>query len=1125
MAEDGKRTNPFLSYVEPNAIVPPETYEKCALYGLLYTSIANDLIDQGFTDAMTLNVMVTDRVKQYVSIMEKILNGMPLSPKELESEKNVRDYMKLYVPIDNPFNDDGSVNIATRDANLAYIRDFKKQYTRVVGEMGKIIAYAKANGIQLEHGMLTRDQTELLLLAKREKCREFYDLVRGNCDGKPGKIDKKDGSSKEGVHLKLYREGKNQLLKKKHTIAKEGRKNALKVVGSVALWGLCAASVVFSAGALSPTLASLVGSSFSAAGIGQFFTGAITGFISFRSGIKVTKLASDGIKANYKRRQELKEFIGPRITKERMDALLANYGKEGKDLTFNERKALLMFDKAAKMYFEKGKVEGEFDGEQLSKYLPQEIIDQYKFAEDARRFRLVSDKGNLYDRMFLKLPNEPTELVGDGELGRSDVRSVYNNAVKSTDLKTIDDAIVRIDLGQKKIGDVNHHTYMQNLGKQLTFAFDNAIFEEPHTSTSYGTILDKFGQERIKKAIKTAGIDNSETIIENSLKFYETVKDGTDSPLSSSVGVGVRSQLVFDAPSVVAGCKSLEDASAAVVGPTVNKILALKQLDDDEIVTDTTVTPPVSRYVVHDTLGDLQSEIDSLGVSNKVKDYLHFMLNKKTKTVTASATRTAKSLANSSGVVTTGAATVASYIDGLSISGGQIVGSVTGGESVDKIKEYIFSLPDTELPADKKKEAQTLLMIKVAAIEQAERTKAYDKAAKLFTTASGEKPISFVGIEGKISKIDMAALESGTVDGVSMLTFFRDKIKKGSLSDYSIQLFQNKVYDTLNSEMQHDKYTSSSDGLNNLIGLIKKVNQCQKNGYLSEGQAMRIIADLEPKLIDRLNAKLADLKKDFFKSSSDPSTASNLAYQLLRNGYGDATPGLKEYFAMNTTTSNALKANVYYMQTLNNVYEMVKRNGSPYGGLEVKMNENEALSFAEVYFSKPVRDAAGSTPDELIGFLAKMQKASTDHTADKFNVNPTALDDTNNTTYGDEYLRDVHAILDGIQTSGMSPKEKYAALVVAKARCVAMYKSYLRKTIEDCGLDTFTSMSHASAMAYLQDRVLNRGWGTMFARIENDYAALGLPHDYKFNSITTQIGQTVTRDKAYGYASSPEMQP
>jgi hypothetical protein len=51
----------------------------------------------------------------------------------------------------------------------------------------------------------------------------------------------------------------------------------------------------------------------------------------------------------------------------------------------------------------------------------------------------------------------------------------------------------------------------------------------------------------------------------------------------------------------------------------------------------------------------------------------------------------------------------------------------------------------------------------------------------------------------------------------------------------------------------------------------------------------------------------------------------------LKQGYGDATPGLKEYFAMNTTVSNDLKNRVYYMQTLNDVYEMIKINagGAP----------------------------------------------------------------------------------------------------------------------------------------------------------------------------------------------------
>jgi hypothetical protein len=190
------------------------------------------------------------------------------------------------------------------------------------------------------------------------------------------------------------------------------------------------------------------------------------------------------------------------------------------------------------------------------------------------------------------------------------------------------------------------------------------------------------------------------------------------------------------------------------------------------------------------------------------------------------------------------------------------------------------------------------------------------------------------------------------------------------------------------------------------------------------------------------------------------------------------------------------------------------------------MNEREAMCFADVYFEKPERNAGGTNPDELLGFLARMQKASSDHTGDKYNIDATAKDDTDAVFKGDRYLNEMDSILASIRSSAMTPQEKYAALVVAKTRCIAMYKSYLMKTINDLGsAEIFRGMTESDAMAHLEERVLNRGWRTMFANIENEYAALGLPNDYTFNKFSSNLPQTVTRDKAYGYATSPQMQP
>ena len=1107
MGDEAKRTNPFLSYVEPNAIVAPEMYEKCALYGLLYTSIANDLVDQGFTDSMTLNVMVTARAKEYVSIMEKLLTGAPLTAKEREAESNVRSYMKLYVPIDDPFNDDGSVNLSTRDANLEYIRDFKKQYTRVVGEMGKIIAYAKANGIQLEHGMLTRDQVELLLLAKREKCREFYDMVRANCDGKPGKIDKKDGSSKEGVHLRLYREGKNKVLKDKDKIKKESRKNALKIFGSVALWAAFGASIVFTAGALSPTLAGLVGSGMSATSLGQFFTGAIASIFSFRGGAKLTRMSVDGVKANYKRRKDLKEFIGPRITAERLEAILANYGKDSKDLTFNERKALLMFDKAAKMYFEKGKVEGEFDGEPLAKYLPQELIDKYKYAEDARRFRLVSDKGQLYDKMFLKLPNEPTELVGDGKMGRSDVRSLYNQAMNtpSPSLDSLQKTIQRVESGKEKIGD-EYMGYMANLGTKVGDAVGTAFFGEPHTKSHANDVNLKV--TKIPAFTSALGqVPDVQVNIENSYAYYQTVQKNTaDSPLRDDIGVSLTAQLTFDRASMVAASKAipgvtLAPAHEATVDTIANAIVSLSSTDGDSYDAGT------GAYVSTDNVGAIQAQIATLsaaGVDSRVTNYLTHMLSKKTKSVSNSVVGMTHRLDAAATAATTGAVVdVPNGINGLSLdSAGNVVGSVTGYSTVEEAKQSIMSsgLTDTQ-----KAKAVTMLEEKVQALEADKRNETL-QASITTINASKKTPVEMKNFQEKLAKIDFKAVEDESVDGMSFIALVDEYITGGTLRDYNRQLFQQAIAKAIEVELKKDKYKTDLDAC---MKILKVINTCKTSKYLTEGQTIIATQKLEVLLESSIDRTIDDTKRNIFEVDKYKKLMDVLSSIHIRSYTDPTKPGLKEYFESNTPKSRALKAKIDTMTEFNKMYQLLIKDDAI---TDVTLQQKEGMDFAEAYFFPGGVAKNRAKGDPLRDVLVKMQEASQKHKAADYDIQE--VPSTRNT-----YVAEMETILDSINASTMSDEEKYAAILIAKKRIVAMYKSYVKQIVQKSnGVSSFANLSQtnygeAAALLKRAERL-----SSLFGKVDTYGAAVSS----KYIPVSGILTSTQT-DNAPSYATSPEM--
>ncbi len=1108
--ESSKPKNPFLSVVEPNAIVPPEMYEKVAFHGLLYDSIVNDLKAQGFKTSMALDVAVNDKIKLYMKIAYAILDGASLAGFDADDVKNTRQYMKYYLPVEafdsagNPVADPDKVSAAKN-----YIKDFTNEYPRVLSVLNGIKSKCATNGITLEGGRLSHTQVRQLLDAKREKCREPYDSVRANTEGDFTKVDKKGGTATDGILLRQYKNGLAKLNKMDTDIRDEAKLNVGRGIGAAIFTGLFAGSLILVAGAISPVAATAFGMQAlgSTATIGQLATGAIGSFFSWKGVKKFFPALIEGIKKNIKARRERRKFIGPKITKRNLSTLLITKGKE-EEYTLNELKARYYNAKATKLYFENyGKCGGDHkkifadkkayvDGEWLGNYLPKSLAEHEDYPKKAQRFHMVSDKNALYDNLFKKLPNEPTEVVGDGELGKTDVISSIENDLHGT-ASSGQDALTRINTLARTTGDIEHYTskigkpnattYMEETGNQMAQAFDSAIFEMPHTGTSYDTVSSKAKDAKVKKALEAASIDDPQGKIDNSLAFYSSVKGGGSSPLKENVGVGVKNQLKFDHDSMVDGCKGVDSTcDDTVVGSVVDEILNLSCKED---------------------VAAVQANINALPA--KVQPYLSFMLEKKNAAVAYSESFVASKLTGgaTSAVV---AAAVAHAIDSL-----ELVDGVVSVADIEAVKNDIAT--NITDPA-KRVLAEKYLMEKVSALEQSQKITAYSEAVTLFTDDSGKKPTSYVATKSKTSKINLKIIEEDgeVAEGQSLSDFFDKEIKKGDLSSFAMVKFQSRVNDVLKKEATQDKYKSvganATQSIQNITKYLQTLENCFAKGYISPGQRMSLVKNMEKNIEVVLASLLDTAKEKFLLQEYDENVFDNILKYSFDQG------GLKDYLNSNTPTSQALKGKLEYMMTLDSIYKMLNQDDSLQS---VKMSNSEARMFSKIYLmEKDERDGT----DPLYLTIVDMQNACQTH-------NPTTDYEVSvyTGTNKGKFIEDMERILSDIETSSMTPQEKYAALLIAKKRSVAMYKSYITTLVNEVGgYEAFaTIMRSSDGSAKLKECLIDR-WLPYMQKIDatyNNLCASGLDNrKYPFGSAAQIINQATQTQKVASYSTSPTME-
>lgn len=1100
--ESSKPKNPFLNVVEPNAIVPPEMYEKVAFHGLLYDSIVNDLPAQGYKTAMALDVAVNDKIKLYMKIALVILDGGSLAGFDANDVKNTRDYMKYYLPVDafddagNPVSDPDKI-----DAAKAYIIDFQNEYPRVLSILNGIKSKCATNGITLEGGKLSHTQIRQLLDAKREKCREPYDSVRANTEGDFTKVGKKGGEATDGILLRQYKNGLAKLNKIDTDIRDEAKLNVGRGIGATIFTGLFAGSLILIAGAISPTAAAAFGMQAlgSTATFGQIITGAIGSFFSWKGVKKFIPAFFEGIKKNIKARRERRKFIGPKITKRNLSTLLITKGKE-EEYTLNELKARYYNAKATKLYFESyGKFKGDhkkifaqekayIDGEWLGNYLPKSLAEHEEYPKKAQRFHMVSDKNALYDNLFKKLPNEPTEVLGDGELSKTDAISSIENDLHGT-ASSGQDALARINTLARTSSDIEHYTskigkpnadtYMEETGNQMAMAFDNAIFDMPHTGTSYDTVASKAKDSKVKKALEAASIDDPQGKIDNSLAFYSAVKGGGSSPLKENVGVGVKNQLKFDHDSMVDGCKGVDSTcDDAVVGSVVDEILNLSCKEDTAAV---------------------QANINALPA--KVRPYLTFMLEKKNAAVAHSESTVSTAIGN---------AAIAHDIDSL-----ELVDGVVSSADIEAIKNDIATnIPD---PA-KRVLAEKYLMEKVSALEQQNKIDAYSEAVTLFTDDSGRKPTSYVATKSKTSKINLKIIEEDgeVAEGQSLSDFYDKEIKKGDLSSFAMVKFQSKVNDVLKKEATQDKYKSvganATQSIQNITKYLQTIENCFAKGYISPGQRMSLVKNMEKNIEIVLASLLDTAKEKFLLQEYDENVFDNILKYSFDQG------GLKDYLNSNTPKSQQLKGKLEYMMTLDSIYKMLNQDDSLQS---VKMSNSEARMFSKIYLmEKDERDGT----DPLYLTIVDMQNACQTH-------NPTTDYEVSvyTGTNKGKFIEDMERILSDIETSSMTPQEKYAALLIAKKRSVAMYKSYITTLVNEVGgYEAFaTIMRSPGGSTKLKECLIDR-WLPYMQKIDatyNNLCASGLDNrKYPFGSAAQIINQATQTQKVASYSTSPTME-
>ena len=1097
MAKDSESKNPFLSgssdYIRPNAIFNPPNYRNLGVYVLLYNEIKGSLSDYGFSEHVTLDVFIDKKISDIIKIAKAIYenrrvgledsHGLDASKPEY---KQALDWMGRLLPCSKGIEKDADGNpimIAPgkplyspteNQKNIDELDNFLSNYEAVKAETQRV-----AGIMNKEDGMLSVRDARLLLDAKRTKVRQLYEYARANQDYKPGKIDK-DGSPKSGIHAAAYFEAQNELSKKKRLLRRNGFFNFLKGAASVG----CAAMMVVSGGALLSyggfALTSIFGAVFSAAGVGASALGAVGAVFGFYGMKNFYKRWRKGMKKSFDMRLEIKDFIGPAYHGKDLEKFLAaNWGKDGKNLTLNEKKTLFMFDRALKAYFELegGKDNPKFPAE-LKMYLPDEVIKKWKLADDKKWFNYVSDKNGGFQSTLNNFSHVVQSLEGKGEHDHTEFLGILDRAIapdRDISVAELANLSDQVDTYSSKIGTSKANERKKQLSNKLLSTIMGDVFENAYASSNLGMTQSYITDPRISKMIENSDTPNASKRISDVVNFLAAEERSEDHPLSSTVGVNIGAQYTTNPATIKTACQGLDSSVDSGIVSTIADAIG-----NNSYTTKQHFTVPIPPAT-----DSIQTMIAGLP-NGKVKNYLQFMYDKKVATVKndQNSIETAV-LAGGAGSDPANIASLSTAIAALEIKNGEIV---SGTRTLADLRNWIMRPTGggyVGLTPTEQKKATEMLDAQIESVERNEREQA--RAESFNILRNGEYSIpkggKFLQIEEMIASID--AITYDKIKSADTKKLYEETILNvtpKAMSNYLKMQFAKKI-ETLFVDYIYEHSSELERGKDAVANIATFLADVQNNKFISAAQRERIIKAVEPKIELAFKTKLTDMEK-LLLADVGKDEYKQILTDFYTKTYQEA--GFVDYFNQNTASSNKILQRVEKLDRALVLKTLLSAGGDEEVPVIIDENSADTRSFLKIYFdeSKP-----RNSSDPLLTALTTLQNIST-------TSNKSCLGKNDYIPATDGFIEQMTDFVDNnIKSGSLDDADKLAALLVVKKRTLAMFKLHMWRFIQgEANPSAYVTGAGAASLAAIKAK-----WQGLLNDIDSEYANLSaIPANSKY---------------------------
>lgn len=827
-------------------------------------------------------------------------------------------------------------------------------------------------------GLLSNQEVKELLEQKRVDVRGYHENVRKNAKGKFG--DWEGEKSKNGSDYEKYNQALAEYKNKKAILRRSRFRLALKALGALAFAGV----TVFSIGALlsvgGMAISSVFGTMYSASSIGT-------------AGLGLIGTVAGGTLTKHLFGKFLEEHAELKRLKQDMREFKKGFGKyadkDGKHFGMKQLRDQFYADRAMKEYLEKGEVKGRRNKKYIKMIkkgkfgIPMEPSD---FIKEPAYYKFVTDVYNegKQNYGFRYMEN----LLGEAKsFNSSDTQSVQShvieaqNAIANPNLGLTDVVKLVRDLktSEGKFQGDDKFTYdkiMTEYSDKIVDAIREEAFENAYTAASYGDLENAFKDPIVKERLEHTAVGDKVDDVENIVKFVKTSRRY----LKPDIGVSIMDQVHLDQSHMEHGAMSLGLDGA-----------------DPEFANVQTVIGDINSLATRSASPAIETRIASLAVNSSVKKYLETMLQKKTKQTKL------------------GVTDLASISDSAIRSA---IASMTRSEEADGIRSRIMV---SALSDDEKTEAIKALNKQVESIETKKKDDIY--AAVVDPIKNNVSPV-FGDYLSKISDIKSFEIDQSR----ELLNDIKKKTGNTAVANFLVMEFQGRIEELLKNEINTDKYNGGKpEDFGNIPAILIKINDLERNGFISSKQKMDLIKELQPKIKRALDVMLMNAKKDFLKNydSSKFNTLLEMTY---------SAGGLKEYFELNTPEINKLKDSVEYMTQLSSLSKLVKETIN-IDGRVLEETENEAKAFSIIYLlNKEKRDSS----DPLYSSIKRMSQISDNLNKSQFGID-VAFD-----LDGLDFIKHMRGEIANI--SGISDRnERYAALLILKKRCLGAFKMHASK--------------------------------------------------------------------------------